>query len=114
MAVAAPAALLVAVVLAALTLFPLVAGRAERRSRGDDVTRLLAARHLSRRLVPVTAPVLAVAIAAATLVAAATYSGTWTSGFDTTRQLRAGADVRVSTDQPGPDVATLDAVARAP
>ena len=113
-AVAAPAALLVAVVLAALTLFPLVAGRAERRSRGDDVTRLLAARHLSRRLVPVTAPVLAVAIAAATLVAAATYSGTWTSGFDTTRQLRAGADVRVSTDQPGPDVATLDAVAALP
>ena len=57
-----------AVVLAALTLFPAVAALAERRSGGDDVTRVLAARHLSRRLVPVTAPVLVVAIAAATLV----------------------------------------------
>ncbi|WP_296602120.1 hypothetical protein [Nocardioides sp.] len=115
-AVAAPAALLVAVVLVALTLFPATATLAERRAGGADadVTRLLAARHLARRLVPVTAPVLVVAIAVATLVSAASYSRTWADGFDTTRQLRAGADVRVSTGDPGPTASTLDAIADLP
>lgn len=111
-AVTAPAALLVALVLLGLVIFPALAARAERRSDAGDVTRTLAARHLSRRLVPVTAPVLVVAIAAATLVTAAAYDRTWSDGFDRTRQLRAGADVHVSTDEPGPDAATRAAVAR--
>lgn len=109
-AVAAPAALLVALVLLGLVLFPLLAGRAERRTRTDDVTRVLAARNLSRRLVPVTAPLLAVAVAASTLVAAATYADTWADGFDRTRQLRSGADVRVTTDEPGLDTSAFAAV----
>ncbi|CAI9399567.1 ABC transporter permease [Nocardioides sp. T2.26MG-1] len=115
-AVAAPPALLVAVVLLALMLFPVAAGLAEHRARGadTDVTRLLAARSLARRLVPVTAPVLVVAIATAALVSAASYGRTWADEFDTTRQLRAGADVRVSTGDTGTSGATLDAIADLP
>lgn len=112
-AVSAPAACLVAVVLLALMLFPAAAGVTEHRAReaDADVTRLLAARSLSRRLVPVTAPVLVVAIAVAALVSAAAYHRTWADEFDTTRQLRAGADVRVSAGDTGPSSATLDAIA---
>ena len=97
-AVAAPAALLVALVLAALLVFPVVMRLAERRAAERDVARMLSARNLTRRLLPATAPIVVVAITAATLVSAAAYARTWGDGFDRTRQLRAGADVHVATD----------------
>jgi len=107
-AVPAPALTLVAAALAALALLPLAARLLERRAAHGSVPRLLAARSLSRRPAFAAAPVLVVALGVGGLVTAAGYEATWRTSFDLAAQLRAGADLHVSTDAPGMPPDTLD------
>jgi len=113
-AVPAPALTLVAVALAALALFPAVASLEELRSARRGVRRLLAARTVARRPALVAAPLLVVALATGSLVAAAGYEATWGGAFDAAGRLRTGADVHVSMDAPGIPARVVDDLASAP
>jgi len=113
-AVVAPAVALVAFVLLGLLVFPVIARLAERAAAGGTVTRMLASRGVARRLPRVAALVVVVAVAAGTVALAAAYTGTWSSAFDRTSALRAGADVSVVAVRGGLDDAQLDTLVALP
>jgi hypothetical protein len=113
-AVVAPALTMVAVVLLALVLFPRVAALDELATRRASVPRILAARTVARRLQLVAAPIVVVAVAAATLVVAAGYATTWSQSFERTSQLRTGSDVHAAVGSPGLAAGTISAIAALP
>ncbi len=112
-AVVAPALALVAVVLAALVLFPVLAGFDERLGRRVGITQLLAARTVARDLALVAAPIVVVAVTCAALVIAAGYAATWSDSFTRTTALRTGSDVHVSA-RDGLSTTTIDAIGQLP
>jgi hypothetical protein len=114
LAVVAPVLALLALVLAALVVFPVAARAAERRIRRGSITALLATRTLARRGALAAAPLVATATAVGALVIAAGYSGTWASSFDLTTSLRAGAALHVSADRPGLPAETVDRLSELP
>ena len=109
--VVAPTAALIAVVLAALALFPwivaLYTSRTQRSSAGIHLT----ARTLARQTTRVAAPLVIVALAVGTAVVGSTFSSTWAQLFTQTAALHAGADVRISSPLAPLSVDQLDAVA---
>lgn len=96
-AVVAPAAALVAVVLAALAAFPAVVGFYSRRTQNSGVSAHLSARTLARNTGRVAAPLVIVALAVGSATVGATFSATWSQLFNQTAALHAGADLRVSS-----------------
>ncbi|CAN5283860.1 hypothetical protein BH11ACT5_BH11ACT5_10070 [soil metagenome] len=112
-AVAAPAAALLALVLLSAALLPWLARRGERATRRRSIPTTLAARSLALHSARFTAPLVVVALAVGGMTVAAAYSSTWASSYEGAAALRAGADVLVSsTDQLDPDsqAAVRDAV----
>ena len=111
-AVAAPAAALVAIVLISLAAFPsivrLIAGRAAR----GGLRSFLAARTLARNTRRVVAPLVVVALAVGSAAIAATFSETWSRSFAQASQLYAGADVHVSSPLVPISPIQVEAVAR--
>ncbi len=112
--VTAPALVLIAVVLAAVALAPVTGRLLDRPGRRASIGSLLAVRNVARRTEVVSASVTILAIAVATIVVAAGYSGSWSLAFDRTAQLRAGADMAASVDPPGLAVRTIDAIGALP
>lgn len=112
-AVLAPALALAALVLSLVQLFPLLARLNERRVRGARVVPQLAARGVSRRLALLTAPLVLVALAAATLTYAASYSATWNDAFTQTTQLRVGSQFHAGSRVTGIPLSSQDAAAQA-
>lgn len=112
-AVVAPALALVAVVLAALVVFPMLAGFDERTGRRVGITQLLAARTVARDLALVAAPIVVVAVTCAALVIAAGYAATWSDSFARTAALRTGSDVHV-TARDGLSAAAVDTIGELP
>ena len=110
-AVAAPAATLLAVVLIGRAVFPLIVRLLDRRSGGARVSAHLASRTLVRESRRLVAPLVVVAIAVGAAVTAAAFSATWTVAFDRTAQLHAGADLRASSRFAPITSAQFDAVA---
>lgn len=110
----APALTLVAVALGALALFPLVARLDERLAARGGVRRLLATRSVARRPALAAAPVLVVTLGVGSLVTAAGYQATWTPAFELAGELRAGADLHVSSDAPGIPADALDGLQALP
>ena len=95
--VVAPAAALVAVVLAALAVFPAIVALYAKRTARSGVTSHLSARTLARQTSRVAAPLVIVALAVGSLTVAASFAATWDRLFTETAALHAGADLRVSS-----------------
>lgn len=112
--VLAPALSLVALVLLALVLFPRVSQANESATAKAPAVRILAARTLARRLQLVAAPIVVVAVAAATLVVASGYATTWRESFERTSELHTGAAIQVSTGAPGLTTATITSISGVP
>jgi hypothetical protein len=113
--VPAPALLLVALVLAGLLLFPIVAPITERiAGRRLGANRVLAARSITRRLAIGSTPLLVVALAGGSLVFAAGYSASWDASFTASQELRAGSATRVVVGHGAAAGPTLDVVAATP
>ncbi|CAN5168337.1 hypothetical protein BH11ACT3_BH11ACT3_01250 [soil metagenome] len=112
LAVVAPAAALVAVVLIVLALFPTIASTYERGLRRGSLTQHLAARGLVRRLAVVSAPLVVVALAIGTAATAAGYSATWNSAFSETAALRVGSDLHANERIDGFTAEAQDAAAK--
>jgi hypothetical protein len=113
-AVIAPALALMAIVLVAVLAFPLLARLGDRASQRHGVAAHLAARTVARRVSLAAAPLTVVALAVGSTVVAASYSATWTNSFDITSQLRAGADLHISSRIEGIDPETIDRLAGIP
>lgn len=112
LAVAAPTAALVAVVLIGLAVFPAVVAAHARRVSGAGVRAHLASRTLARDTRRVVAPLVVVALAVGSATIAASFSASWSSTFSQAAQLYAGADVRVSSRFAAITPDQLEAVAR--
>lgn len=97
LAVAAPAAALLALVLLIAALLPWLARRAERATARRSIPTTLAARSLALHAARFTAPLVVVAIAVGGTAVAAAYSATWTSSYDAASSLRVGSDLHAST-----------------
>ena len=96
-AVLAPSLALLALVLIGATTLPLVARALERRAaRRTGFSQVLSARTLSRRSAIALTPFVLVALACGQLVVAASYAQTWDDSFTASRQLRTGAETRVT------------------
>ena len=109
--VVAPAAALIAVVLAALAAFPAAVGLYSRRTRDSGVGTHLAARTLARQTARVAAPLVIVALAAGSATVAATFSATWANLYAQNAALHVGADVRISSPLAPLSAEQRDAVA---
>lgn len=101
LAVAAPAAALVALVLLIAAALPLLAKAGERLIGRGGVPLSLAARSLALHSSRFTAALVVVALAVGGTAVAAAYASTWSTSYDATAQLRAGADLRVSSTAEG-------------
>lgn len=112
-AVAAPAAALVAVVLASLAAFPAVVAFYARRTRNSGVPAHLSARTLALHTGRVTAPLVIVALAVGSATIGASFASTWSTLFDRTAALHAGSDLRVASPFDPLTPAELDAAASA-
>lgn len=110
-AVAAPAAALVAVVLASLAAFPAVVALYSRRTRNAGVPAHLSARTLALHTGRVAAPLVIVALAVGSATIGASFSATWAHLFNQTAALRAGSDLRVASPFDPLTSAEVDAVA---
>lgn len=110
-AVAAPAAALVAIVLIGLAVFPAIVGAFSRRSGDSGVRSHLASRTLARDTRRVVAPLVVVALAVGATTIAAAFSATWATSFSQAAQLNAGADLRVASRFVPISAEQLDAVA---
>ena len=95
-AVAAPAAALLALVLLIAALLPWLARRAERATTRRSIPTTLAARSLSLHAARFTAPLVVVALALGSTALAAAYSSTWASSYATASSLRVGSDLHIS------------------
>jgi ABC-type lipoprotein release transport system permease subunit len=112
LAVAAPTAALVAVVLIGLAGFPVLVTAYARRAAPTGVRGHLTSRTLARDTRRVVAPLVVVALAVGSATIAASFSASWSSTFSQAAQLYAGADVRVSSRFAAITAEQLDAVAR--
>jgi ABC-type lipoprotein release transport system permease subunit len=112
LAVAAPTAALVAVVLIGLAVFPAIVTASARRATPTGVRGHLASRTLARDTRRVVAPLVVVALAVGSATIAASFSASWSSTFSQAAQLYAGADVRVSSRFAAITPDQLEAVAR--
>jgi len=111
LAVLAPAAALVALVLIAVSLFPLIVGVYSRRAGSPGVRSYLAGRTLARYARRFLAPLVVVALTVGTATIAASFSATWSSSFTRAAQLYAGSDMRVSSPYASISPAQLDVIA---
>ncbi|WBU39012.1 hypothetical protein [Homoserinibacter sp. YIM 151385] len=110
----APPAVLLAAVLGGLRLVELAARLAQRRlARRRSVGGPLLGWSLARRPAAPAVPVALAALAAGQLLLAGVYQGTWDGAFTTTRELRAGAELRVSGPGGAPLAQDIPALARA-
>jgi hypothetical protein len=96
LAVSAPALAIVAIGLLALAAFPLVARGLEAGSRRDIGVRALSLRQLARRSRSALTPILVMVFAVSGLVAAASYSATWSVSVSQTRSVQLGTQLRVT------------------
>jgi hypothetical protein len=96
LAVSAPALAIVAIGLLALAAFPLVARWLEARSRRAIGLQALPLRQLARRSRSALTPILVMVFAVSGLVAAASYSGTWSVSASETRSVQLGTQLRVT------------------
>lgn len=110
-AVAAPAATLLAVVLASLAAFPAVVALYARRTRRAGVSAHLSARTLALHTGRVAAPLVIVALAVGSATIGASFSATWSQLFSQTAALQAGSDLRVSSLLDPLSASEVDAVA---
>ncbi len=110
-AVIAPAAALVAVVLAALAAFPTIVTFYGKRTQGSGIAAHLSARTLARQAGRVAAPLVIVALAVGSATVGAAFSATWTQLFNQTAQMHTGADLRVSSEFDPLSSAQLDLIA---
>ena len=96
-AVVAPSLALLGLVLLGGVALPFLARLVERRAvERAGFARVLSARTLSRRSAIALTPFVLVALACGQLVIAAGYSQTWDDSFTAARQLRTGAETRVT------------------
>ncbi|MGN6273597.1 MAG: FtsX-like permease family protein [Protaetiibacter sp.] len=101
-AVTAPTFVVVAVVLAALLLFPRIARIVERGAARDPrAAAALAARSVARRLALAATPIALVALAASQLLVAAGFAGSWERSQAQAHSLRAGSELRVDAGPAG-------------
>ena len=113
-AVLAPALALIAGVLAAAVAFHAVAAGVDRLLRRGPVTAYLAARTVARRVSLAAAPLVVVALAIGSIVISAAYSATWSHSFTRTSDLRAGADLHVTSLVTGISADEFDAIRATP
>lgn len=110
LAVSAPALAIVAIGLLALAAFPLVARGLEARSRRTTGLRALPLRQLARRSRSALTPILVMVFAVSGLVAAASYSGTWSVSASETRAVQLGTQLRLATSGSLPATVTRTVV----
>jgi len=111
--VAAPALVLIASVLVAAALAPLIGGLLDRPRGTSSVVRRLALSTVARRPEAGTASIVTSALAVATILLAAGYSGSWSLAFDRSAQSRAGAEA-LATAPTGITAQTVDLIAALP
>ena len=109
--VMAPAAALIAVVLAALVAFPSIVGLYARSTPRSGASIHLTTRSLARQTARIAAPLVIVALAVGAISVGATFSGTWSQLFTQSAALHAGADARISSPLARLTAAQRDAVA---
>lgn len=109
--VVAPVVALIAVVLAALAVFPYVVGLYARRTQHSGLGKHLTARTLARQTSRVAAPLVIVALAVGTATVGATFSATWSHLFTQNAELHSGADIRISSPLAPLSAEQRDAVA---
>ncbi len=103
LATAAPALVLAALAVAALAVTgPVARAWAALAARGRGATAVLAARHVSRRLVVFVVPVVLLVLASGATVLAASYAGTSQALRADAATLGTGTDVRVALPPSGP------------
>lgn len=109
-AVLAPALALIAAVLTVAVAFPAIAAGADRLARRGAVTAHLATRTVARRVSVAAAPLVVVALATGSIVIGAGYAATWSDSFTRASDLRAGADLHVTSTLVGIPTEDLDAM----
>jgi len=100
LAVSAPALAIAAIGLLGIAVFPLIARGLERWARRARDLDALALRQLARRSRAALTPILVLAFAVSGLLLGVCYSGTWSVSARDTRQVQAGAAVRVTSSPP--------------
>jgi hypothetical protein len=108
-AVVAPALALGSAVMICVVAFPRIAALNERRVRAGRLTSQLAARGIITRSGVLLAPMVLMALAAASVTVAAAYGATWDAAFGETAALRSGADLHANARIEGITPAQQDA-----
>ncbi|MET0860212.1 MAG: hypothetical protein ABW091_04205, partial [Microbacterium sp.] len=110
----APALILAAIVLAALSAFPLITRAAEApAARGSGALTVLAMRGVARRAELAAVPIVMVGLAVGQLIVAGGYAATWAGAFTQSQEIRFGTAISLSGPSSGLSDAELDAAGSA-